>query len=286
MECQSLIYLSKQDMLVPCGRCAFCTATKRSDWALRLHYEAKQHDVRRFVTLTYADSKLVWKNGKSQLHKVHLQEWFREVRRPGYKVRYYAVGEYGSKTFRPHYHVLLFGDVPEEHLRKTWTHGHVHIGTVTDASVMYCLGYIVNGKGWQMKHNRVPPFSLMSLRPGLGSNYVHEYVTPKSWKAKRGVKIANPKQDMIDWHRSGRKNYAIVDGSKRHLPRYYKCKIFSKVDLVRIAVRDQKDMFRRSVAWVRSKQMQRQRDPLAYRREQLKRLAQKIRGKSKENLTI
>lgn len=266
MECQTLRYLSKQDMLVPCGNCAFCTATKRSDWALRLHYEAKQHQVRRFVTLTYADSKLVWKNGQSQLHKVHLQEWFREVRRPGYKVRYYAVGEYGSKTFRPHYHVLLFGDVPEEHLRKTWTHGHVHIGTVTDASVMYCLGYIVNGKGWKMKHNRVAPFSLMSLRPGLGANYLSE--------------------PMKEWHRSGRKNYAVVDGVRRHLPRYYKCKIFSKIDLVRIAVRDQKDMFLRSVAWVRSKKMQKQRDPLAYRREQLKRLAQKIRGKSKENLTI
>ena len=253
-------------MLVPCGKCAFCTATKRSDWALRLHYESKQHEQRRFVTLTYADSHLVWKNGVSQLSKKHLQEWFREVRRPGYKVRYYAVGEYGSRTYRPHYHVLLFGSVSDDHLRRCWPHGHVHIGTVTDASVMYCLGYIVNGKGWKMRTNRVPPFSLMSLRPGLG----HGYLTDA----------------MKEWHRSGRKNYAILDGQRRHLPRYYKTKIFSAIDLVRIAVRDQKDMFRKAVEWVRSPAMRKQRDPLAYRREQLKRLAQKIRSKSKENLTI
>lgn len=78
----------------------------------------------------------------------------------------------------------------------------------------------------------------------------------------------------------------IFYGGKRHLPRYYKCKIFSKIDLVRIAVRDQKEMFRRAVEWVRSPAMRRQEDPLAYRAEQLKRLAFTIRAKSKLNLTI
>lgn len=185
---------------------------------------------------------------------------------PGVTLRYFAVGEYGSKTYRPHYHILLFGEVSDEKVREAWNFGHVHIGQVTQASVMYCLGYIVNGKGWQMRTKRVAPFSLMSRRPGLGANYL----TP----------------EMIDWHRSGRKNYAIIDGCKRHLPRYYKVKIFSKIDLVRIAVRDQKAMFKKAVEWVRSPAMRRQADPLAYRKLQIERLAQRIRAKSKENLVI
>lgn len=266
MECSKPRYLSKQDICVPCGSCAFCTATRRSDWALRLHYESKLHLDSSFVTLTYADPHLVWQHGISQLSKKHLQDWFKRVRKRGYKIRYYAVGEYGTTTYRPHYHILLFGSVPEEVIRETWTFGQIHVGKVSQASIMYCLGYIVNGKHWTMQHKRVRPFSLMSRKPGLGANYLSK--------------------DMVDWHRADRKNYALVDGQKRHLPRYYKEKIFSKIDLVRIAVRTGKEMFKKDVEWLRSPQMARLKDPLAYRAEQRKRLAQRIKAKCKENLTI
>lgn len=286
MECANPRYLSKQDMVVPCGNCAFCMATRRSDWALRLHYEAKKHDVRKFITLTYADSNLRWKAGVSQLCKRDLQLWFKRIRRLGYKVRYYAVGEYGSKTFRPHYHVLLFGDVPDKVIRDCWVEekssrnhgqptGHVHIGSVTYASIMYCLGYIVNGKGWKMRTKREKPFSIMSRGNGI-----------KGDPGYGGLGFNYLTKAMIEWHRSGRKNYAILDGQRRHLPRYYKLKIFSKIDLVRIAVRDQKAVFKAAVKWVRSPAMRRQKDPLAYRKEQMRILAQKIRGKCKENLVI
>lgn len=275
MECQNQRYLAKQDILVPCGNCAFCTATKRADWALRLEYEARLHLVKKFITLTYADAHLHWKNGVSQLDKRDVQLWLKKVRRTGARVRYYAVGEYGSKTFRPHYHVLLFGDVSDDVIRSCWDKGQVHIGQVTQASIMYCLGYIVNGKGWKMRTKRERPFSLMSRGSGIPGDPFqfglgHNYLTPA----------------MVDWHRSGRKNYAILDGGKRHLPRYYKTKIFSKIDLVRIAVRDQKAMFNKAVEWLRSPLMAKHPDPLAYRKEQLQELARKIRAKSKENLTI
>lgn len=260
MECQQLKYLSKQDITVPCGHCAFCMATRRSDWALRLHYESKMHFNSKFITLTYANHKLVWKSGQPQLHKPHLQNFFKSIRK-SHKCRYYAIGEYGSRTYRPHYHVLLFGDVPEDVIRKCWTHGHCHIGRVENRSVMYCLGYMIKGKHWTMTHHRVRPFNTMSRRPGIGANYLTK--------------------EMIEWHRSDRKNYAVLDGVKRHLPRYYKGKIFSKIDHVRIAVRDQKAAFKRDVEWLRSPAMARLADPLAYRREQRKILAAKIRQKTK-----
>lgn len=265
MQCLSPIYLSKQDMVVPCGKCAFCAATRRSDWATRIEYESRLHLVKKFITLTYANPHLTWEYGNPQLVKSDLQKWFKRVRKAGFKFRYYAVGEYGSRTYRPHYHVLLFGDVPDDVIGEAWSFGQVHIGTVTQASIMYCLGYITN-KNWTHLHNRVPPFSLMSRKPGLGHNYLSK--------------------DMVEWHRSGRKNYVLVDGAKRHLPRYYKTKIFSKIDLVRIAVRDQKEVFKNMVKWIRHPKRMRMRDPLKYRDEQLRRLAMQIRSKSKENLTI
>lgn len=259
------MYLSKQDMVVPCGKCPFCAATRRADWATRLEYEARLHLTKKFVTLTYANPHLHWAHGNPQLDKRDLQLWFKRIRKAGFRIRYYAVGEYGSRTFRPHYHVILFGDIDDDSIRAAWPLGQVHIGTVTQSSIQYTLGYIVN-KSWKHIHHRVPPFSLMSRRPGLGSNYITK--------------------EMIAWHRADRRNYVIVDGAKRHLPRFYKTKIFSKIDLVRIAVRDQKEMFKKAVAWLRHPLRAKMKDPMAYRADQVRTLAKKIRAKSKENLTI
>jgi len=259
------MYLSKQDMVVPCGKCPFCAATRRADWGTRLEYEARLHLVKKFVTLTYATPHLKWKHGNPQLCKDDLQKWFKRVRNNGVKIRYYAVGEYGSHTLRPHYHVILFGNVSDDLIRSSWHLGQVHIGTVTQASIQYTLGYIVN-KSWKHIHNRIPPFSLMSRKPGLGANYI----TPA----------------MVEWHKSDRRNYVLVDGAKRHLPRYYKTKIFSKIDLVRIAVRDQKQMFQKMVEWIRHPLRASMADPMAYRRSQVVALARKIRASSKENLSI
>ena len=62
-----------------------------------------------------------------------------------YKVRYYAIGEYGSQFQRPHYHVLLF-NVPTELIRimaeKIWKKGNVHIGRVERKSIGYVAGYL------------------------------------------------------------------------------------------------------------------------------------------------
>lgn len=265
MECLTPRFLHSQQMVVPCGKCAFCAATRRSDWATRLEYEARLHLDKKFVTLTYANPHLKWAHGNPQLCKRDLQLWFKRVRKTGARIRYYAVGEYGSTTFRPHYHVILFGNVSEKVIRDAWPLGQVHIGTVTQASIMYCLGYIVN-KSWKHVHNRVPPFALMSRKPGLG----HNYLSPA----------------MREWHKSDRKNYVILDGVKRHLPRYYKTKLFSKLDLVRIAVRDQNALFNRMVEWIRHPLRMAMPDPLAYRKLQMQRLAEQIRFKSKQNLSI
>lgn len=275
MECLKPYYVAKNDMVVPCGRCPFCAATKRSDWSTRLQYEDRLHLDKKFVTLTYSNNNLSWYKSTPQLVKSDLQKWFKRVRKAGFVIRYFAVGEYGAHTYRPHYHVLLFGSVPEDVIRETWGLGHVNIGRVTQASINYCLGYIVNGKAWQMKRNRVPPFSLVSRGNGIEGD---------PFQYGLGANYLSP--EMIAWHKSGRKNFVVIDGVRRHLPRYYKTKIFSKIDLVRIAVRDQKDLFKRQVEWIRHPKRMKMKNPLAYRDEQMRRAAMRIIATSKENLTI
>ena len=81
-----------------------------------------------FITLTYNDESLPrTKEGYPTLLKKQVQDYIKRLRNAhvaylkkeqrkvhneykitGKPIRYYAVGEYGSQTRRPHYHILLF----------------------------------------------------------------------------------------------------------------------------------------------------------------------------------
>lgn len=91
---------------VPCGKCDECLAQHARHWAERCSLEAKKSKDNYFVTLTYNDNELP-PNG---LEKKHLQLFLKSLRKkfPGVKIRFFGCGEYGSKTFRPHFHLILF----------------------------------------------------------------------------------------------------------------------------------------------------------------------------------
>lgn len=192
--------------MLPCGKCLVCLQSKRNDWAFRLQNEHKASKSAHFVTLTY-DRKHLPENGS--LVKRDLQLYMKKLRfnDPQSRIRYYAVGEYGTKTERPHYHVILFNS-DEENIRKSWSNGLVHVGAVTMASVAYVLKYIVQPKDHPPYRER--PFALMSRGYGLGAAYLTD--------------------EMVAWHKSGGKNYAMVQGTqtKIRLPRYYKELIWPK----------------------------------------------------------
>lgn len=93
------------------------------------------------------------------------------------KVRYFIVGEYGSHTARPHYHVALFGVSDADAVRSCWRKGFVHVGSLTPESCSYLTGYTT--KGWTRHsypelHGRVPEFCRMSLKPGIGADAISE----------------------------------------------------------------------------------------------------------------
>lgn len=209
MRCISPVLIRKNGRrdVVPCGKCNFCLQTKRFDWSFRISQELKVSTSAHFLTLTYSDENPSFDN---QVHKEHLQLFFKRLRKLSVtRLRYYAVGEYGTKTNRAHYHAIIFnmdsnavGALPS-----IWNSGFVHVGTVTPASIHYVTKYVINRD--QDFKGREPPFALMSRRPGLGSNYL---VTHK-W-----------------WHRDDMRFYSQVNGVKARLPRFYKDKFFTQLE--------------------------------------------------------
>lgn len=171
---------------VPCGKCAVCRKERSKMWASRLMLESLYFVDSVFVTLTYDDENLVRASRSTlpTLYKPDVQKFFKRLRKDlegtDRKIKYYAVGEYGDRTFRPHYHCIIFGlsQKDKELISDNWSLGRVDVGDVTLASCNYVSGYIqkklygeVSGKVY---YDRLPPFSLMSK--GIGLDYLDDNI--------------------------------------------------------------------------------------------------------------
>lgn len=208
--------------IVPCGKCHICLNRRRQQWVFRLLKQAEVSSSMCFLTLTYEREPLSF-NGHGTLHKPHLQRFWKRLRKrmPGAKLKYYAVGEYGTKTKRPHYHAIVY-NIPQalllepKAIQDAWGHGHVDIGSATAASTSYVCGYIMLGtwKPEQDDDDRVGHFSVMSK--GLGANYM----TP----------------EIVEYHKKNLIGHVTRSGNRLlSMPRYYKDKIFTKGEKIKIA---------------------------------------------------
>ena len=199
---------------VNCGRCQPCLRKKQIDWAFRLNKELMVSSSACFLTLTYNDETCPWAEGGFSLLKKDFQDFMKRLRKHAgsTKIKYYACGEYGDKTERPHYHAIVF-NLPrpfEKFIQKAWKYGHIHIGTVTEASIFYTTKYALKGlkrkNAWEVdERGREPEFQLMSN--GLGVSYVKDIV--------------------VDYLKTnGTKLLTVQGGAKKKLPRYYIEKMF------------------------------------------------------------
>ena len=217
------IYGKVQGITIPCGKCVECLQRKRQEWVFRLLSELKDAQTCYFVTFTYDDEHLPKDDlGYYQLDKRDVQLFFKRLRKqyPENGIRYFLCGEYGTHTFRPHYHAIIFNlpldNTPSrikltKKLETIWQKGHVDIGdTVNGAAINYCAKYIMYKHSVSEHH--VKPFILTSRRPGLGSNYINS-------------------QQIRNYHQSCDDNLAMVDGCKLPLPRFYSTKIFTPKEL-------------------------------------------------------
>jgi hypothetical protein len=180
---------------VPCGTCMPCRVKRKREWQTKLMLESKYHNnFGMFVTLTYNEENLPEKNyyNGGNLSKKHLQLFIKRYRKATeQKIRYFAVGEYGTESQRAHYHICIFNDEVQDHdnyksmkgqcnckLCKKWEYGAVHVGTLEDESIGYTVGYAVKKMTSQKDFNdeRQPEFTLMSRKPLLGYHMIDSFV--------------------------------------------------------------------------------------------------------------
>lgn len=213
------------ELQIPCGGCIGCRLDKSRQWMLRLMHEARDHEQKAFLTLTYDDLHLP-ENGS--LDKRHFQLFMKRLRKQhGGKLRYFMCGEYGDRTDRPHYHAILFGcDFADrtrhskgakgdqiwisKDLDRIWGLGQCYIGSVTPESCGYVSRYImkkVTGDLANEHYARInpatgeyyllqPEYVNMSLKPGIGKNHYDQFKTdiyPSDTVVSKGKQMPVPK---------------------------------------------------------------------------------------------
>lgn len=238
---------SQAPMTVGCGKCVGCRNDRAQQWSTRIVHEASMYKQNCFVTLTYSDENLP---DSYSVNITEIQKFMKRLRKhismeynrnlklyqwgdtPKPKkpiCRYFAVGEYGSKTLRPHYHLIIFGyDFPDkvlwrvtdrshrcyrsDLLEKAWPFGQSEIGNVTEQSAGYVARYTlkkVSGALAKDHYTRIhpltgesvkvePEFVTMSTHPGIGASWFRKY-----------------EMDVFP------SDFAIVNGKKKTVPRYY-----------------------------------------------------------------
>ena len=189
---------------VPCGHCPDCRAAYAREWSNRCLLELQDMGCAIFVTLTYSNEHLPLSSDgiptlcirDTQLFMKRLRKHFSDKR-----IRFYLVGEYGSKTSRPHYHAILFGldltDFSDLQVKfyneigqpvfvsdifsNIWSLGICSIGSVTKKSCDYVARYVLKKQNdldadGQYPLGVKPPFSLASRKPGIGMLHATDYI--------------------------------------------------------------------------------------------------------------
>lgn len=157
-------------MEVPCNRCMACRIRRRAEWTTRLYHEMGYHYDAKFVTLTYECNPVT-------VNPKNLQDFVKRFRKnSGQKIKYYAVGEYGDETGRPHYHLIIYSDglIRDVDIRKSWGLGLTSTEECCRETIQYVAGYIEKkliGKDADeyKKNGLCPPFSRQSQ--GLGKAF-------------------------------------------------------------------------------------------------------------------
>ena len=214
---------------VPCGKCIQRLKDFQNQWSFRLTQECKRTVLPLFITLTYNDEHLpLGEDSKGRLHSVldkkDLQNFIKRFRRYNPKLakgcRYFAIGEYGSKKNRCHYHIALV--LPElrwndfkrksllmHYLKKridhAWTLDHKQLGfTKVKACEIEQITYITKYMNkLDRRPHLVPPFRIMSKSIGL--NFLSDA--------------------MVNYYLSTFDRTVVNNGVRLNIPKYYRQKL-------------------------------------------------------------
>lgn len=231
---------------LPCGKCVGCRQDYARAWTDRMIMEMEDTDHAWFVTLTYDNQyvpkvpvidehtgeikswtlttriddaskfmKHVRKRFPATIKPVHYERAAKDPKYPIPGIRFYVASEYGSKTLRPHMHMIIFNlkldeeqlvflkkdnkghsyyDCPE--LKKCWSNyvgqdrhgkpifdpiGNIMLSPVNNNTINYVAQY-TNKKASQDLAKYVeefhlePPKTRCSRKPGLGWYWYYQHI--------------------------------------------------------------------------------------------------------------
>lgn len=136
-----------QFLEIPCGKCESCQKNYRHQWSIRCLYESLLYKESYFVTLTYDDDHIKYASDDD------FKKFVKSLRNNGQKIRYFACKEYGERTKRVHFHVILFGlelkdikvyknHLESRYLKSFWRFGNIQILMFEPGCAFYIAGYV------------------------------------------------------------------------------------------------------------------------------------------------
>lgn len=252
-----------ESITLPCGKCIECKLKHSKMWSLRNIHEMRASSTACFVTLTYdqahvpqrldapdgvytlyyRDVQLFMKRFRRRLDRYyHLLSFFqkRTIKPP--KIRFFCSGEYGTKTARPHYHLIIYNWSPRlktlkpwkqknsksclptyrsYFLESIWQNGMVNVGSsVTSAVAGYIARYTLEKNANQKRQGfyryRSPEILRSSRRGGLGQSFF----------TKENIKNVLSLGYIQEFDKGNITSYAVPryyrEMFKKRYPRFYK----------------------------------------------------------------
>lgn len=162
----------------PCGQCLPCRVKKRSALTSRNLLESRTALSASFWTLTFADTTDL-ASGKKRIREI-FRSFADALRKSEIRagnmtpIRFFGCCEFGGRYGRPHFHLLIYNMVknyrdPPRYTRGLprppqyigfWPHGHVDIAEFNNATVNYCVEYMLK--------TEEDPIPFRTVRPAIG----------------------------------------------------------------------------------------------------------------------
>lgn len=261
---------------IPCGHCRGCRLDKSKYWADRmlLEFATEREDypakTALFLTLTYDEEHVPWVTctdgvQRRNLDPSHPQLFLKRVRKFFWdtyhrKLRFYLCGEYGSHTFRPHYHMILFGaslaDFPDSFIYSTssesggilyespkldsiWSYGACRFAVANYQTFCYVGRYVLKkqyssdiGDDDFPYRGRCPVFQRQSLKPGLGADYFTEFDGTKVFLSDGSDvhRIGIPRLVLEKIKLTNPELYATLKEQRREVAKGYQALVAETID--------------------------------------------------------
>lgn len=225
LKCEKPYVNKKSGVAYGCGQCPYCKRLKMIEWTARAsHEDQTQKNKNIFFCLTYAPKKAHYTAKKkmvggdvgASLRRSDYSSFVKRLRtyidrkiEKGRKIRLIACGEYGTKKWRPHYHLIVWGidrtEIDQKTLEELWGFGHIELEKESAGvyGMQYVIGYIrkkISSK-WENRiiyedNGRERPF--MATSQGIGRQWADE--------------------NKDDWTRRLK---VTIKGQEISVPRYY-----------------------------------------------------------------